>query len=167
MDRPHAERPTLRTKSDGRYGVVTLADHNYFPGLRLLCESIRESWPVDVICFDVGLTEDQRAFAALHYPELEVLPLPEMDRISRIKRAFEKATPLAKTTKRVWPLWLCPFLIAASDLQRVFWFDCDVVILRNLRTLFSMLDEGPVFTPENNAPNVTANKPELLCPVAH
>ena len=34
-------------------------------------------------------------------------------------------------------------------------------MLRNLAGLFALLREGPVFTSENLAPEVTANKPEL------
>ena len=71
------------------------------------------------------------------------------------------AAPMRKTIKRVWPLWICPALIAAAPFRRVFWLDCDIVVLRNLEGLFALLDDGPVFTPENHAPHATPNKPEL------
>lgn len=37
-------------------GIVTLADDAYFPGLELLYASARESYPVPMVCFDVGIT---------------------------------------------------------------------------------------------------------------
>jgi hypothetical protein len=43
----------------------------------------------------------------------------------------------------------------------VFWLDCDILVLRGLNELFEKLAEGPVFTPENLAPELTPNAPEL------
>jgi hypothetical protein len=148
-------------------GIVTLADANYFAGLETLYLSAQESFEVPVACFDIGLTDEQKARASRH-ARLSVLPLPQTQDIERVQRAFSDATPLAKAAKRVWPLWICPFLIAASPFRRVFWLDCDIVVLRSLGGLFRMLDEGPVFTPENLAPEKTPNKPELyeLLPIA-
>ena len=148
-------------------GIVTLADSNYFPGLMLLHRSVRECWPVPIACFDVGLTDEQKRIARAA-PELAILPLPAAGAVATVKAAFENATPLAKTNKRVWPLWICPLLIAAAPFRRVFWMDCDIAVLRNLDKLFAFLDDGPVFTTENNAPEKTPNKPGLyaLLPIA-
>jgi hypothetical protein len=142
------------------HGIITLADHNYFPGLQLLHRSAQESYPVQVACFDLGLTDEQRRIAA-STENLTILPIPRDPLIETVKEQFRDAPQLAKRHKRVWPLWVCPALIAAAPFHRVFWFDCDIAILRNLRELFALLDEGPVFTPENNAPEVTPNKAEL------
>lgn len=149
-------------------GIVTLADENYFPGLMLLYRSVQEAWPLPIACFDVGLTEQQKALAADQCHELQILPLPDVDLLATIRRIFEAATPLAKQNKRVWPLWICPLLIAAAPFRRTFWLDCDIAVLRNLDQLFRLADDGPVFTPENNAPGVAPNKPELykLLPIA-
>jgi hypothetical protein len=142
-------------------GVVTLADSNYFPGLKLLYDSIKDTWPVGITCFDIGLTAAQKGIIASECAGLEIRPLPQTEHLLKIKQAFGHSKPLAKAIKRVWPLWICPFLIAMTRYNRVFWLDCDIAVLRNLGALFSMLDEGPVFTPENNAPEVTANNPVL------
>lgn len=142
-------------------GIVTLADANYFPGLETLYLSAQQSRPMRVTCFDIGLTKDQRQRATAHCPLLDIQPIPDTDDIRKIKAAFEHAAPLAKVVKRVWPLWICPFLIAAAPYRRTFWIDADVVILRDLDGLFAMLDAGPVFTIENNAPEFTPNKPAL------
>jgi hypothetical protein len=156
-----------RRRGDSQ-GIVTLADSNYFPGLRLLYQSVQEVWPLPMVCFDGGMTEAQKALAAETCLALRILPLPEAGLVAAVKRVFEAAAPLAKRHKRVWPLWICPLLIAAAPFRRVFWLDCDVAVLRNLQQLFQLLDDGPVFTPENNAPAATPNKPELykLLPIA-
>jgi hypothetical protein len=152
----------------GGHGIVTLADHNYFPGLMLLHKSVQETWPLPIACFDVGITDEQKALAAEKCAGLRILPLPDVDLLTKIRSVFEAAPPLAKRDKRVWPLWICPLLIAAAPFRRVFWLDCDIAVLRNLDQLFRLLDDGPVFTPENNAPAATPNKSELyrLLPIA-
>ncbi len=73
-----------------------------------------------------------------------------------------------KPDKRIWPLWICPLLIRAAPFEEVFWLDTDLLVLRGLDELFGFLDEGPVFTPENKAPELTANPPRLyeLMPIA-
>ena len=150
------------------HGIVTLADQNYFPGLETLYQSVQESFPTPVACFDIGLTQEQKNRAAGEYPLLTILDLPDNADILMVRESFKLEPALKKMGKRVWPLWLCPFLIAASPFQRVFWMDCDLVVLRGLADLFALLDDGPVFTPENLAPDVTHNKPELyqLLPIA-
>jgi hypothetical protein len=150
-------------------GIVTLVDEKYFPGLMLLYRSVQESWPVPMVCFDAGLTERQKALSADTCPGLQILPLPEAGLVATIRRVFEAAPPLRKSHKRVWPLWVCPVLIAAAPFKRVFWLDCDIAVLRNLDQLFQLLDYGPVFTPENHALGATPNKPELyqLLPITH
>jgi hypothetical protein len=147
-------------QSSSSTGIVTLADSNYFPGLMLLHRSVRECWPVPITCFDIGLTDEQKEVAH-SAPGLDILPLPASGPVASVKFAFENATSLAKKNKRVWPLWICPLLIAVAPFRRVFWLDCDIAVLRNLDQLFAFLDDGPVFTSENNAPDATANKPEL------
>jgi hypothetical protein len=154
MNIPNRQQPAT-------HGIVTLADHHYFPGLETLYLSVQESFPTPIACFDIGLSEAQKEAAARNYPRLSILPVPENADVTAVKKAFGDAPALQKLGKRVWPLWLCPFLIAASPFRRVFWMDTDIVVLRRLRELFAMLDAGPVFTPENLAPELTANKPEL------
>lgn len=149
-------------------GIVSLADEHYFPGLLLLYRSVRECGRVPVACFDAGMTAVQQDFAARKCPGLRILPLPELSTLWTIRNVFDSAPLLAKRNKRVWPLWICPLLIAAAPFRRVFWLDCDIAVLRNLEGLFRLLDDGPVFTPENNAPQATPNRPELydLLPIS-
>jgi hypothetical protein len=141
-------------------GVVTLCDANYYPGLRMLHASIASSTPCDVVCYDVGLTPAQRDEAA-RLDGLDVLDLPDDPLIAELIAATEDCAPLAKPGKRIWPLWICPLLIRAAPLHDVVWLDCDLLVLRGLDELFAMLDDGPVFTPENNARELTPNRPEL------
>lgn len=141
-------------------GIVTLCDANYFPGLLMLYESVQGSYPCRVACYDAGLTNDQRDFAQT-LQNLQILPLPGDPLIARIEEEMMHAPPLGKLNKRVWPLWICPLLIKHAPFRDVFWMDCDLVVLRGLRELFGLLATGPVFTPENKAPHLTPNRPEL------
>jgi hypothetical protein len=89
------------------------------------------------------------------------LDLPDDPLIDALQRATHACTPLAKAVKRIWPLWICPLLIRAAPFEEVFWLDCDIVVLRGLEDLFAWLADGPVFTPENKAPDATPNAPAL------
>jgi hypothetical protein len=162
-----SRRPESVAKSNITRGVVTVADSAYFQGLMMLYRSVRRCWPVPIACFDVGLTDEQRELAG-DTPGLEILPLPQDSRIDKIKFRYADAPSVSKHNTRVWPLWICPILIAAAPFRRVFWLDCDIAVLRRLDELFGLLDTGPVFTPENWDPAVTPNKPELydLLPIS-
>ncbi len=148
-------------------GVVTLCDSHYFPGLLALHASIQSSDPCDVIAYDAGLTPDQRE-RARGIPKLHVVDLPDDPLIAQLIAATSAAAALAKPGKRIWPLWICPLLIRAAPARDVFWLDCDLLVLRGLDELFAMLDDGPVFTPENLAPHLGRNSPRLyeLLPIA-
>ena len=143
-----------------RRGVITLADANYFPGLVGLHASIQTSWPCPIACYDVGLTPEQRKSAG-NLPDLTILDLPDEPLIAALEEATRHRKPLAKAGKRIWPLWICPLLIRAAPFEEVFWIDCDILVLRGLDELFERLADGPVFTPENKAPELTPNSPRL------
>lgn len=157
MTRPHA---TGAAGVGGRLGIVTLADSRYFPGVEMLWRSAQVDGPIEVACFDLGLGDAERERAA-RCEGLSILPMPASDDIGRIRARFEDAGPLAKPGKRVWPIWCCPFLVAASPFPRTLWIDADIVVLRGMSELARMVDTGPVFTPENFAPDATPNKPAL------
>ncbi|WP_299509797.1 UbiA family prenyltransferase [Cypionkella sp.] len=143
-----------------RSGVITVCDHNYFPGLLMLHRSVQESGAYPVACYDIGLTDAQRA-EALGLRNMHILALPNDPLISEIQVALKTDINVQKTGKRVWPLWICPILIKHAPFQKVVWLDCDVVVLRDLPKLFATLDNHPVFTAENFAPEKTPNKPAL------
>ena len=141
-------------------GVVTLCDQNYYPGLLQLHASIQTSDPCLVVCYDAGLTPAQRQDAGGRR-DLQMLDLPDDPLIAELIVATRDCAPLAKPGKRIWPLWICPLLIRAAPLKELFWLDCDLVVLRGLDEMFAMLEDGPVFTPENKAPERTPNSPSL------
>jgi hypothetical protein len=142
------------------FGIVTLCDENYFPGLLMLHRSVQESLPCPIACFDIGLSIEQKAHAAA-LRNLMILPLPADPLIPRIQAAMRAASPLQKPNKRVWPLWICPVLIKHAPFRDVIWMDCDLVVLRDLGQLFAAIEAGPLFTPENNAPHATPNRAAL------
>lgn len=141
-------------------GVVTACDAGYFPGLLSMHDSVQRSMPCPVVAYDVGLTDEQREQANT-IPELSVLPLPADELIARIQVATASDPPMRKPGKRLWPLWICPVLIQHAPFDDVFWLDCDLLVLRHLDQLFAALATGPVFTPENKAPEGTPNDPRL------
>jgi hypothetical protein len=147
--------------------VVTLCDSHYYPGLVRLHESIATSFPCQILCYDAGLSAAQReAVSSLH--GITLLELPSDPLIDAVKQATHAAPSLSKPGKRIWPLWICPALINAAPARDVIWLDCDLVVLRGLDEVFRMLEEGPVFTPENKAPDATPNLPRLyeLLPIS-
>lgn len=141
-------------------GVITLADGNYFEGLIILYNSIQFNYPVPVICYDIGLLPEQKKWLNKNLTLLTIKPIPDLEIIRKIK-SYQEQNNLAKKHKRQWALWICPFLIQDSPFIKTFWLDCDLIVLRNLDILYQKLDDGPIFTPENLAPHLTANKPEL------
>lgn len=149
-----------KTITANNEGVITLADANYFHGLLNLYYSIQETYPVPVICYDIGLSKEQKTWCKNNLLNLTISPVPQHQIITKIKE-YKETTKLKKKGKRQWPLWICPFLIQFSPFEKTLWLDCDLLILRNLDLLFKKIEDSPVFTPENLAPQVTANKPEL------
>jgi hypothetical protein len=113
-----------------------------------------------VACYDIGLTVEQRRVAAA-IPNLAILDLPDDPLIGAIQSATRHCAPLLKPGKRIWCLWICPLLIRAAPFEQVFWLDCDILVLRGLDELFEQLADGPVFTPENKAPELTPNSARL------
>ncbi|MBV9670089.1 MAG: hypothetical protein JOZ43_03955 [Acidobacteriales bacterium] len=150
----------VRNTEANQRGVVTLCDSNYYPGLLQLHASIQTSDPCPVLCYDAGLSRAQRDDAS-RKRDLHILDLPADPLIAELMAATRDYAPLAKPDKRIWPLWICPLLLRAAPLKDMFWLDCDVIVLRGLDELFVMLDGGPVFTPENKAPEATPNSPSL------
>jgi hypothetical protein len=137
-----------------------LCDANYYPGLVGLHASIASSMPCDVIAYDAGLTTEQRADAS-RIETLHIVTLPDDPLVGELVDMSENVAPLAKLNKRIWPLWICPLLLRAAPVRDVVWIDCDILVLRGLDELFAMLEHGPVFTPENKAPERTANPARL------
>ncbi len=148
-------------------GVVTFCDDHYFPGLLALHASIQTSGPCPVACYVTGLSARQRQ-SAEGIENLILLDLPDDPLIGELQRATGDSKPLAKPGKRIWPLWICPLLIRSAPFDDVVWLDCDILVLRGLNELFGRLEHGPVFTPENKAPELTPNPARLydLLPIA-
>lgn len=156
-------RQYFNTNTDNKSqdeGIITLADENYFEGLINLYHSVQLSYPTPIICYDIGLTEKQKVWINEHLINLSIKTVPDIQMIRNIK-SYQEKTQLGKKNKRQWALWICPFLIQDSPFTKTFWLDCDLIILRDLESLFLKLNEGPVFTPENLAPELTPNSPSL------
>ena len=146
-------------------GVICLADDNYFFGVRMLYHSLDQRVPLTL--YDLGLGESARRWVTEH-PSIDIRPIPDTPLVRAIRQDCGDRH-LAKVTKREWPLWICPELILDAPYQQVAWIDADAIVLRGLCRLFRRIGRGPFITPENFAPEQTANPPELLAalPQAH
>ena len=139
-------------------GVICLADNNYFCGVRLLYHSLEQQRPLTV--YDLGLGDEALRWIA-ERPHVTVRSIPKTPLVQAIRLACGDRT-MAKPTKREWPLWICPELILDSPYRRVAWIDADAIVLRGIESLFDLIRHGPLVTPENLAPEQTANPIELL-----
>ena len=139
-------------------GVICLADNNYFCGVRLLYHALEQQRPLTV--YDLGLGEEALRWVA-ERPGITVRSIPKTPLVQAVRLACGDRT-MAKPTKREWPLWICPELILDAPYRRVAWIDADAIVLRGIESLFDLIRHGPVVTPENLAPDQTANPIELL-----
>ena len=105
--------------------------------------------------YDLGLNDEARTGSPsdLMSPCVRFPPLIESIRMACGDRAMAR-------TKREWPLWTAQNLDAPY--RRVAWIDADAIVLRGLQSFFDLIRLGPVITPENLAPEKTANPVELL-----
>lgn len=154
-----------RSHFEAEEGVICLADDNYFTGVRLLYHSLEQQRPLTV--YDLGLSDEARAWVAKR-PYISLRTIPNSPLIESIRLACGDRT-MAKRTKREWPLWICPELILDAPYRRVAWIDADAIVLRGVEMLFQLIRRGPFVTPENFAPEKTANPTELLkhLPLSH
>lgn len=150
-----------------RKGIVTACDDNYFGAMLMMYFSVQESFPIDMVVYDLGISDNLREIAA-RYSRLSILPLPTNKVICQIRKVTAEDAKMKKARKQLWPLWICPILIQSSPFEDFYWLDCDLVVLRNLEEMFSELENGPVFTPDTLAPDLTPNDDRLydLAPIA-
>ena len=157
-DVPRGLKSSDEPSFDADEGVICLADDNYFCGVRLLYHSLAQQRPLTV--YDLGLNDEARDWVAKR-PHVTLRSIPSSPLIESIRMACGDRA-MAKRTKREWPLWICPELILDAPYRRVAWIDADAIVLRGLQSFFDLIRLGPVITPENLAPEKTANPVELL-----
>jgi hypothetical protein len=150
--------PNPITAAQPTRGVICLADDNYFFGVRLLYQSLAGQVPLTV--YDLGLGADARHWVDSH-DGISIRPIPASPLVQAVREACGERS-LAKATKREWPLWICPELLLDAPYQQVAWIDADAVVLRGLPKLFQRINRAPFITPENLAPDQTANPDQLL-----
>ena len=150
--------PNPITPAQPSRGVICLADDNYFFGVRLLYQSLAGQVPLTV--YDLGLGDHARRWVDSH-DGISIRPIPQSPLVQAVREACGERS-LAKATKREWPLWICPELLLDAPYQQVAWIDADAVVLRGLPKLFQRINRAPFITPENLAPEQTANPYELF-----
>lgn len=129
---------------------MTAADAGYFPGLKILAESIRqtESWPLR--CVDLGLTDHQKRWCAAN--GVGLIPLAECGVPVEVWSAFIGRDRL---------LWLKPWMVSAAPFNDAIWIDADAVVCRPLGELFARVERGVAVFADNYNPAAVRNDPAL------
>ena len=121
------------------------------------CITTKQRRPLTV--YDLGLSDAARDWIS-ERPQITLRSIPDTSLVKAIRLACGDRV-MTKRTKREWPLWICPELILDAPYRRVAWIDADAIVLRGIESLFKLIRLGPVVTPENLAPEKTANPLEL------
>lgn len=125
-------REKLRYRPAEDTGIITASDARRFVGIQLLYGSLIVTNDVELVCFDLGLTPEQKAWCQeqtnLQLQEPQVLPWPK--------------------TKPMWQTWNKPFFMDESPFRKTIWIDGDCFVTESLLPLYKFLENGPVFTPD-------------------
>lgn len=113
-------------------GFVTISDHNYFPGVRALINSIRANSPAPVTVIDEGLTSAQRLWLAAANVD-----------VRRVERSIAVNDPRFGCCYAL-------FDIDAAPYEHIVCIDPDALVLQDVRSLFRLLDEAPVAAATSN-----------------
>jgi len=108
-------------------GIVTAADHGYFPGVQNLHASISGQAPLAV--FDLGLAEDQLRWCKDN--DVRVMPVDA----SRL--------PIPPP-EEMWQSWAKPFFIDRSPHDLTLWLDADCQVVGDLSPLFAVIEREPL-----------------------
>src|SRR5690606_28374689 len=108
------------------FGFVTISDHNYFPGVRALINSIRRNAPAPITVIDEGLRSEQ----------LEWLRRNDVE-TRRVRRSIPVNDPRFGCCYAL-------FDIDAAPYERIVCIDPDAIVLHDVRDLFSLIDAVPV-----------------------
>ncbi len=147
---------TLRQEDAGKravdeIGLVTAADSNFFPALRLWIEAAKRHWNGPLFVFDLGLTLNQVDWCRRHGVTTEPYSC------SVLGRSYSE---LVEEIGRVQlNTWCKPFLLDRAPFKRIVWVDCDALILAPLTGLLEHLAQtGFVVYQESYNPPWTINK---------
>lgn len=146
--------------------VFTSAAVNYLPKVRLLCESLRKFHPE----FEIVLAlPDRRSAEVAFDPALidEVIAVEDLDIPDRRRWIFFHA--IVELATAIKPFVL-KTLLARPDVERVIYFDPDMVLFSRLDDLLETLDTGSLaLTPHQIVPEtgMEAIKDNEICSLKH
>ncbi len=143
-------------------GIVTATDENFFPGLKMLVESIRDSNDIPFRCIDLGMSDHQKRWCYDCGVNL-IDGVRIVDQMATVFEGVSKYRPI----RRFASLWAKPWLISLSPFRDTIWIDSDAVVLRPLTELFDRLKSGIVAIADGNYPAGSLNSEKLyeLLPV--
>lgn len=116
-------------KLNANVGIVTAADSNVFDGLQILFTSINNKQ--NFLCYDLGLTEDQKQWCYINGLSLKLFPHLERERLSVIPN---------------WQTYCKPWIIEASGFDYVLWIDTDCIIVGDILASPYILNKQTFFT---------------------
>ena len=132
--------------------VFTSAAINYLPKVRKLCASIRQHHPE----WEIVLALADRDGGAVDFsvePIDEVLPIDQLDIPDRERWSYFHT--IVELSTAIKPFVLKQ-LLARPDVERVLYFDPDMVLFSRLDDLLESLDKGNiVLTPHQTSPETT------------
>ena len=132
--------------------VFTSAAINYLPKVRKLCASIRQHHPEWEIVLALA-DRDGGAVDFSHEPIDEVLPIDQLDIPDRERWSYFHT--IVELSTAIKPFVLKQ-LLARPDVERVLYFDPDMVLFSRLDDLLESLDKGNiVLTPHQTSPETT------------
>jgi len=140
--------PGLPPTVDEECGILTASDAGYWPQTRLMLESLREvcAYPATVV--DLGLDPAAyRELAELGGVSVQVPP-----------RDWRRLVP---GPDRDGPLWIKPFLLAASPYPQTAWIDSDCILVESPAPLFRFARDRFYVVRETFRPEHNLNPPEL------
>src|SRR5690606_32096826 len=115
------------------FGFVTISDHNYFPGVRALINSIRRNAPAPITVIDEGLRSEQ----------LEWLRRNDVE-TRRVRRSIPVNDPRFGCCYAL-------FDIDAAPYERIVCIDPDAIVLTDVRHLARTLDDKPIAVASGNS----------------
>jgi len=115
------------------FGFVTISDHNYFPGVRALINSIRRNAPAPITVIDEGLRPEQ----------LEWLRRNDVE-TRRVRRSIPVNDPRFGCCYAL-------FDIDAAPYERIVCIDPDAIVLTDVRHLARTLDDKPIAVASGNS----------------
>jgi hypothetical protein len=125
-------------------GIITAADSTSFSAFQLFNYSLRKhNSKIPLALFDIGLSEQEKGWC----------------RRNKIKLINYK-NPIVPKDYFMWQTWNKPDYINRSPFEYTLWLDCDIIIYKNLTSIFKKI-KNKIFCVKDHFGTDVKNKKEL------